>query len=222
MVGFSFGSLIAGSFSETFGRNCVYLSTLIVYMLFILGAALSKTFGAILVCRFLSGFFGSTPLTVAGGTVADLYNPLETTWGFPFFAILAFAGPLLGPVIGAWIPYGLSVHWAEWLMLILSGVVFILVMLFQPETYGPLLLQWKASILRQATGDQRYASEGEISRTPLLRKLAINLVRPFSFVYTELIVLVFAAYLTILYIVLFTFFAGFHYIFERVYGISQG
>lgn len=41
-------------------------------------------------------------------------------------------------------------------------------------------------------------------------------------IWTEPIILLMSLYLTILYIVLFTFFVAFPYVFEDVYGISQG
>ncbi|KAF2145841.1 uncharacterized protein K452DRAFT_305783 [Aplosporella prunicola CBS 121167] len=222
LIGFAVGSLFAGSFSEMFGRNLVYLVAMIIYMLFIMGTALAPNFAGAIILRFFSGFFGSTPLTVAGGTIADIWTPLEAAWTFPLMALLAFGGPLLGPVISAFIGGNISFRWAEWLMLILAGVVLSLIMAFQPETYSPLLLRWRAQHLRRATGDDRYRAEMEIKSTPLAARLLTALWRPFAFVITEPIVLLFAVYLTLIYIVLFTFFNGFAYIFTKPYGISQG
>lgn len=64
-------------------------------MCFLLGCALAPNFGAHITFRFLAGLFGSTPLTVAGGTIADLWNPLEKTYGFPLYAFVGFSGPLV-------------------------------------------------------------------------------------------------------------------------------
>lgn len=223
MIGFGVGSLFAGSFSETLGRNIVYIVSLTLYMLFIMASALAPNFGAIVVLRFLSGFFGSTPLTVAGGTIADIFSPLEAAWTFPVLSLIGFGGPLLGPVIGSYVGQGtLSFRWVEWLMLIAAGLIFAVVVLFQPETYAPLLLKWKAYHFRRLTGDSRYLSELEITKTSIWSRLATNMVRPFAFVYTEPIVLVFSVYLTLIYVILFTFFSGYGFIFTQTYGISQG
>ena len=62
LVGFGAGALFAGPFSETFGRNPVYIVTLGLFMCFILGSALAPNITAQLIFRFLAGFFGSTPL----------------------------------------------------------------------------------------------------------------------------------------------------------------
>ena len=98
LVGFGTGALLAGPFSETFGRNPVYIVTLGLYMIFIMASGLAPNIGAQLVFRFLAGVFGSTPLTCAGGSISDLWSPLERVITFPVFANAAFTGPLMGPV----------------------------------------------------------------------------------------------------------------------------
>jgi len=156
MIGFAFGSMLSGPFSETFGRNAVYISTLSIYLLFIMAAALAPNLGAHLAFRFLAGLFGSTPLTCSGGTIADLWDPLQKVYAFLIYAIPAFGGPVIGQLIGAFIPPTLGWRWLEWIMLIAGGAVLVAVVVLQPETYGDLLLYWKASALRQRTGDHRY------------------------------------------------------------------
>lgn len=69
LIGFGLGALYAAPFSETFGRNPVYIVTLVLYMIFVMASALAPNFGAQLAFRFLAGLFGSTPLTCAGGSV---------------------------------------------------------------------------------------------------------------------------------------------------------
>lgn len=223
LMGFAIGSQFAGPFSETLGRNIIYIITMFIYMLFLMACALAPTFGGHITLRFLAGFFGSTPLTVGGGTIADLWNPLEKTFGFPIYAFIGFSGPLFGPVIGSYIgPSGIGWRWCEWLMLVLGGIVTVIIVLAQPETYAPLLLSWKAKHFRELTGDDRYRSPLEVRRTTFMTRLKIALYRPFVMIWTEPIILLMALYLTILYIVLFTFFVGFEFIFTDIYDISQG
>ncbi len=75
LAGFGAGSLFAGPISETLGRNPVYIFTLALYMIFIMASGLAPNIGAQLAFRFLAGFFGSTPLTCAGGSVGRLDIP---------------------------------------------------------------------------------------------------------------------------------------------------
>ena len=116
LVGFGLGALVAGPISETVGRNPVYIATLALYMVFILASALAPNIGAQLAFRFMAGIFGATPLTCAGGSISDLWNPLERVITFPIFANAAFTGPLLGPVIGGFIAESSAVswRWVEW------------------------------------------------------------------------------------------------------------
>ena len=219
LIGVGVGSLFAGPISETFGRNFVYFTNLVVFMLFILAKALAPNYGAAIVFRFLTGFFGAAPMTVAGGTVGDLWSPLELTFSLPSVTLASYSGPILGPIIGAYIPKS-AFNWTDWISLIIAGTVFTFVAVFQPETYGPLLLQWKAKHLRDQTGDSRYQVDEQTSTSSLGSRLLVNVYRPFQMTYTEPIILVFSFYLVLLYIVLFTFLNGFPFIFTDTYGIS--
>jgi hypothetical protein len=116
LLGFGAGALFAGPISEAVGRNPVYIGTLSLYMIFIMASGLAPNIGSQLVFRFIAGFFGSTPLTCAGGSISDLWSPLERVYTFPIFANAAFTGPLLGPVVGGFIAQSplISWRWTEW------------------------------------------------------------------------------------------------------------
>ncbi|CAG8083462.1 unnamed protein product [Penicillium olsonii] len=224
LLGFATGSLFSGPLSEILGRNAVYAGSLTLFMIFIMGSALAPNLGAQLAFRFLAGIFGCPPLTCAGGTIADLWNPLEKTITFPIYAILSFGGPVLAPVIASFIGQTgvLSWEWTAWIILIASGAIFVLVLLFQPETYAPLLLKWKGKHLRQKTGDPRFRSAMDMDKVSLLNRIAGALKRQFLITFHEPIILLISLYMTVLYIVLFTFFDGYADIFTEVHGLSQG
>lgn len=224
LIGFGAGALFAGPFSETLGRNPVYIVTLALYMIFVMAAALSPNIGAQLAFRFIGGCFAATPLVCAGGTISDLWTPMERVYAFPIFAVAAFAGPLLGPVIGGFIvqsPY-LSWRWVDWMTLIISAVVLGIIVFLQPETFPPILLKWKAQHLRDLTGDERYRAEIEIRSETFVQRLGTALYRPFLLTATEPIIILIALYLTVVYIVLFTFLEGYNYIFAEIHGTSEG
>ncbi|CAG8930482.1 unnamed protein product [Penicillium salamii] len=222
LIGFACGSLLSGPFSETFGRNAVYLTTMLLFLIFIMASGLAPNLHSHLIFRFMAGFFASTPLSCAGGTVADLWNPVEKAYAFPLYAVPAFSGPMVGQMIGSYLPVTLGWRWLEWIMLIMGGAVLALVILFQPETYGDLILYWKASILRKETGNEMYRAPMETQRENLGKRLKLSVYRPFAMFYSELIIILICLYLTIIYIVLFTFLEGFTYIFGETYGISEG
>ncbi|KAJ6031424.1 Major facilitator superfamily domain general substrate transporter [Penicillium herquei] len=218
LIGIGVGSLFSGPFSETFGRNIVYFTALVLVILFIMAKALAPSYGAALAFRFIGAIFAATPMTVAGGTVGDIWEPLQITFSLPFVTIAAYSGPILGPVIGAYTP-GIGYVWADWISMIIAGVAFVVVLLIQPETFSPVLLEWCAKHLRELTGDDRYQA-GHASAASLGPRLFANVSRPFIMIWTEPIILIFSFYLVLLYFVLFTFLNGYTFIFADVYGIS--
>lgn len=212
------GSLFSGPFSETFGRNTVYFTALMLVILFIMAKALAPNYGAALAFRFLGALFAATPMTVAGGTVGDIWRPLQIPFGLPLLTIAAYSGPILGPVIGAYTPE-IGYVWADWISMIIAGVALVVVLLAQPETFSPILLEWRAKHLRELTGDNRYRA-AHASTDSLGLRLLNNVYRPFVMIWTEPIILIFSFYLVLLYFVLFTFLNGYPFIFANVYGIS--
>ncbi|KIW22634.1 uncharacterized protein PV07_10913 [Cladophialophora immunda] len=225
LIGFGPGALISGPFSEVLGRNQVYLPSLALLCVFIMASALAPDIGSQIVFRFLASVVGAAPSVCAGGSMADMFTALEKTFMFPFFSIFGFGGAALGPVMAAYIPESPVLHswrWAEWVTLMFAGVVLFTTFLFQPETYPPVLLSWKARQLRKITGDDRYYAEHEIERTSLLTRLSTALQRPFILALHEPIILLVSFYLCLVYIILFTFLNGYDFIFRQTYGISQG
>ncbi|KAJ5202206.1 MFS general substrate transporter, partial [Penicillium cf. viridicatum] len=74
LVGFVVGPVFFDPLSECVGRRPVFIGTYLAYTCFTLGRALSPTFAALLVFRFLSGVSGSAPNAVLGGLYSDIYN----------------------------------------------------------------------------------------------------------------------------------------------------
>jgi hypothetical protein len=193
-------------------------------MIFIMASGLAPNIGAQLTFCFPAGFFGSTPLTCAGGSISDLWNPMGRVFTFSVFANAAFTGSVLGPVMNDFIAqsYAVSWCWTEWTTPIMSGLVLGLVVLFQPETYPPILLKWKAGHLLAVTGDKQYVGYVEIHGDSFLKRLGTALYRPFLPTTPEPVIILLALYLTVIYIVLFTFLDGYNYIFGMIHGTSQG
>jgi DHA1 family multidrug resistance protein-like MFS transporter len=130
---------------------------------------------------------------------------------------------VIAPIAGGWIVDNtrLGWRWTEWVTLIISGAAFVIALLFLPETYLPLLLDWKAKHLRRVTGDERYISE-HAEAASFTTKLRQVLPLPVKFWAKEPVISVLGSYLVLLYVLLFTFLSGFDYIFEETYGFSTG
>ncbi|KAJ5575192.1 hypothetical protein N7450_009091 [Penicillium hetheringtonii] len=224
LIGLGMGSMLTAPLSELFGRNPLYIVCLTCFMLFDMGAGLAQNVGQRSVCRGLAGLFGSAPLVCAAASLVDLWSIIERVYAFPYFAILAFLGPLFGPLPGNFINQAPSVswRWVDWLTIIVTGFLLALVLLFLPETYSPIRLHWKAKQLRRLTGDDRYRAPMEFNRDRFTRRIALALSRPFILCTGEPIILFFSLYLSVIFIILYTFSSGYVAIFEKANGLSQG
>jgi hypothetical protein len=76
--------------------------------------------------------------------------------------------------------------------------------------------------LRRLTSQDKYYALHEIERVPIGQQLGNALTRPFEMTRHELVVQLCALYMTVIFIVLFTFFGGYNVIFQKTYGLSTG
>lgn len=115
VFGFMIGPLLWSPLSELFGRRPIYIGAFFVYTIFNIPCAVATNIQTVLISRFLGGFFGSCVLTLAGGSIADLF-PTETRGNaIAYFAAAPYAGPVLGPLVGGWISVGTqNWRWIYW------------------------------------------------------------------------------------------------------------
>ena len=238
-MGLALGAPVAAPLSEISGRNPVYLASYASFMLLTIGTALVRNIAGQLILRFLAGVCGSASLVCAGGTVSDLWSPLEQIYIFPVYAIGGFMGLAVGPAVGGAIAGSpvVSWRWVEWSTAIMAGVILVLVVLLQPETYGPVLLQWKrqmmiACVQDHETGNSALPVEEGIGRITTTGSMArvrtmeygANVLnafyRPVVLAISEPAIIMISIHLSLLYIVIFTFLPGYTFIFTSTYGFS--
>src|SRR5204862_1676105 len=116
VLGFTLGPLILSPLSETYGRLMLYHICNVLFVIFTIGCAMSPNMNILILFRFFAGCAGSCPLTLGGGTVADLMDPDKRGGAMSVFAFGGIMGPMLGPVIGGFIAQGLGWRWVFWLV----------------------------------------------------------------------------------------------------------
>lgn len=62
------------------------------------GAAGSQNIQTLVILRFFAGSFGSSPLTNAGGVIADMFPASDRGLAMSMFAAAPFLGPVIGPI----------------------------------------------------------------------------------------------------------------------------
>ena len=94
VVGFGVGPLVFAPLSELYGRKVVYVTTLSIAVVFIIPCAVSENIGTLLVCRLIDGIAFSAPMTLVGGTLADLWRNEERGVPMATFSAAPFCGPV--------------------------------------------------------------------------------------------------------------------------------
>jgi multidrug resistance protein len=214
------GPMAFAPLSEILGRRIIYGTTLLVATIFVIPCAVSKNIATLLVCRAIDGIAFSAPMTLVGGTLADLWKNEERGVPMAAFSAAPFLGPAIGPLVGGFLSDNLGWRWLYWIQLILSVTVWVLITFTVPETYTPTLLARRAKKLRESTGDDKFVTEADLDLRPLFERLRLFLVRPFQLLFLEPIVFFISVYMSVLYGLLYMFFIAFPIIYQEGKGYS--
>ena len=86
VLGFALGPLLWAPLSELYGRQILFFGTYMALTAFNAGAAGAPNMRTLIVLRFFAGTFGSSPLTNAGGVIADMFSASERGLATAIFA----------------------------------------------------------------------------------------------------------------------------------------
>lgn len=99
VFGFALGPLFWAPLSELYGRRLPLFSGYAIFAIFQIPVAVAQNVETIMICRFLIGVFGCSPLAVVGGAMADIWNPVDRAVAIAMFSAATFLGPVLGPIV---------------------------------------------------------------------------------------------------------------------------
>lgn len=186
--------------SELFGRQVLFVTTYAGLTAFNAGAAGSQNIWTLIILRFFAGAIGSSPLTNAGGVIADMFPAKERGLAMSLFAAAPFMGPVLGPIVGGFVGETVGWRWVEGVMAIFTGVLWIFGSCVMPETYPPVILRQRAKKLSQMTG-KVYKTRGDIQQgsVSIGEIFKTSLSRPPILLTREPIVLLLSIYMAIIY-----------------------
>ncbi|KAJ5360551.1 Major facilitator superfamily domain general substrate transporter [Penicillium concentricum] len=220
VIGFGIGPMVFAPMSEIFGRRPVYALTLAIAVIFVIPCAVSKNIGTLIVCRLIDGIAFSAPMTLVGGTLADLWRAEERGVPMAAFSAAPFIGPAIGPLAGGYLADNCGWRWLYWLQLILAFVAWVMISFTVPETFAPILLKKRAQKLRKSEDDPMYTTETELDSRPMGEKLRIFLFRPFQLLFLEPIVLFISLYMSVIYGLLYMFFVAYPIVYQGGKGWS--
>ncbi|KAH8812197.1 synaptic vesicle transporter [Xylogone sp. PMI_703] len=209
VFGFALGPMVWGPLSELYGRKPPLFFGFAIFCIFQVPVAVAKNVQTILVGRFFVGFFGSAPVAVAGGALADIWNPIDRGIAIAIFSASTFMGPALGPIFdrgGFIVQSHLGWRWTAWITLIFASFFCLVSIVVIPETYAPILLQRRNARLRLDTGNTALP---EIRRPTLGDIVTRYLLRPMQMLFLEPILLCVSLYQALIYGILYLTFEAY-------------
>ncbi|KAF1999565.1 MFS general substrate transporter [Amniculicola lignicola CBS 123094] len=207
VIGFAAGPILWGPLSEAKGRRLPLVVAAFGTAIFHFAVAVSKDIQSILINRFFAGFFGTSPLAVAGGVFVDLFDNKIRGFAVTVFTLCVFIGPMVAPFLAGFIVTSrLGWRWTMYVSGILASAAAVLNLFFVYESYAPIILAQKAAQLRRTTKNWAFHAKIEEEEEPTL------VTDPCSF----------SIYSAFIYGLLYLFLTAYPQIFQGVYGMSPG
>ena len=217
IIGFAFGPLIWGPFSEVWGRRWSMLPAMTCLACFSIGTAVSRNAQSIFINRFLSGFFGSAAVSNVNAALGDIWSREARGTAVCMYGLCVVGGPTLGPTIGSAIlvnPH-MGWRWTEYTTAMLNFAVVGLTYFCMPEMYPPVILKRKAQRLRRETGDNSYYHPQERIKVDVKSIITKELSRPLKMLLTEPMVTCVAFYASFVYAILYLTLQVFPIVFQE-------
>jgi len=223
VLGFAVGPIIWGPLSELYGRKLPLFIGYTLFAIFQIPVAVAVNLETIMLCRFFGGVFGSAPLGIVGGALADFWGPVDRGVAVCIFAGATFIGPVAGPIMGGFITMSyLGWRWTAWITMIMAALFGITGLFLIPETFAPLLLQKRAKKIRFETKNWAIHAPADESKVDFMVIVQKYLLRPFAMLVSEPILLVVTLYMALIYGILYLFFEAYPIAFQEERGWNAG
>lgn len=217
VIGLGIGPMLLGPLSEFYGRRPVYLISYTAFTLLGLPVSFANNLAVFLIFRFLTGFCGSAFLSVAGGSVSDVYAASNMFVPMALYTNGPFLGPVAGPLLSGFINQNTNWRWTFWVINIWSAVMLVMLIFFGPESYAPVLLAKKAKRLREETSNDAFYAlhERVVAQRSLARTIIISSTRPFELLAREAMLTLLCLWASLVLGILYLFFVAFPIVFEE-------
>ena len=116
ILGYAFGPLVVAPLSELYGRLPMYHICNLMFVIFTIACAVSSNLNMLIGFRFIEGLFGSCPLTIGGGTIADMIIQEKRGGVMAIWALGPLMGPVIGPVAGGYLSQARGWRWVFWVI----------------------------------------------------------------------------------------------------------
>ncbi|KAI9710403.1 MAG: hypothetical protein M1812_007439 [Candelaria pacifica] len=221
ILGYAVGPLMIAPLSELYGRLVIYHSCNVLFVIFTIACAVSSNLNMLIAFRFFEGCAGSAPLTIGGGTIADMIVQEKRGGAMAVWASGPLMGPVIGPVVGGFLSQAKGWRWVFWVISIVAGAISIMAAFLLRETNASTLLAHKTKKLQKETGNQNLRSKMDTGISPP-QLFLIAIIRPSKMLIFSPIVFFMSLFMAIVYGYLYLLFTTFTLVFENNYGFSSG
>jgi EmrB/QacA subfamily drug resistance transporter len=139
---------ILGRVGDMFGKERIFVATLVALAVGSVLAAVATSIGVMIVARVIQGVGGGM-VPVAFGIIRDEFPREKVTGAIGIFASLIAVGAGLGIVLAGPIVNALNYHWLFWLPAIVTAIAAVAAVLFVPESpvRSPGRISWLPAAL---------------------------------------------------------------------------
>jgi multidrug resistance protein len=116
VLGYAIGPLIIAPLSELYGRLVIYHACNVLFIIFTIACAVAPDMGSLIFFRLMEGCAGSAPLTIGGGSIADMIVQEKRGGAMAIFALGPLLGPVIGPVAGGYLSEAKGWRWVFWVI----------------------------------------------------------------------------------------------------------
>lgn len=193
LLAWALGPLVFAPLSEIYGRRWVMNISSVIFTAFSIACIFATSTGELIAFRFLAGIGASTPISIAGAVIADLFILQERAPASAIYGLGLLIGPPTGPIMGGYLAQTVGVRYGFVLTAALGAAALILCVFFLPETdhalirsnYGTqrkgLLTFWKRETEGEVVGEREGISAslmGPKAREAALRPLVLLIRSP--------------------------------------------
>ena len=222
-MGFASGPIIWAPASELIGRRWPLIVGIFGDSIFVISSAVAKDIQTLILCRFFSGLFGASQLSIVPAVLSDIFDNVSRGPAIAIYSLTVFVGPFAAPFIGAFIAESfLGWRWILYVPSFLGFLSTVLMLGLLKETYAPAILVDKAAQIRRHTQNWAIHAKHEEVEVDMREIAHNNLLRPLRMLLTEPVILLVSLYMSFVYGLVYALVEAIPYIFSKTYQMHAG
>ncbi|KAI5475623.1 hypothetical protein MNV49_001133 [Pseudohyphozyma bogoriensis] len=184
--------------------------------------ARANSITTVILGRTLAGLAASPGTTLAGGSIADMFDTNKRGLPMSVLTMITFMGTSFGPGLMGFVGQYCGWRWIIYIDVIVSGLLSLALIFLTQETRGSVLLSRRAKKLREEKNDPRIQCRSDAERASLLILIKISMTRPVYLLCTEAVVFFISVYISMAWGTMFLALEATSLVFENVYGFTLG